>query len=175
MNRKGGLFLIVGLIILVAFAGGVYYAGTLGDSSDSESESEAETIITGEVVKENVVSGSILDGEWCSGDYAQEIYGLANQGNEVKIIEAKALGFKEYDGRTACHVYVKAEVNADGQVIVSKANVYSYAQAKDVDSLDAWILSETSMSGQVYNYDYYWNNGQCVEGNGCDLVNSAGY
>ena len=119
----------------------------------------------------NANSNSNLDRDWCNEDYAKEIYVQANaQKDNYKIVEAKGLGFVDYEGKRACHVYVKTEFSAEGQHGTSETDVYSYTYSKEKNDFDATIISKTNIYGQNYDYTYRWENGVCVSGNGCDLA-----
>ena len=160
-NKKGAIGLIVGIIVALVVVGGIAYVSiNNGDSTETPSDADDSDSNSG---------NSVGDG-WCTGDFAEDIYSSIQEGGvEVKIIEARATGLENYKGKIACHAYVKAESTANGQTITSEADVYSYSQSQNKEDLDAWVLTRIIVSGKLFTYDYHWENGECIEGNGCEF------
>ena len=129
---------------------------------DSESETEGSASVNSEI-----------DEDWCDDSYASEIYSQTQasaQVDDYNIIEAKSLGFVDYNGQKACHVYIKTEFNSNGKEGTSETDIYSYSEFKSNEDLDATIISKTNIDGQLNDYTYKFKNGICVSGNGCSLA-----
>jgi hypothetical protein len=156
MNNRGiGTLIVVLIISAVVVAGGLVYLVSNMDSEDKEGSNSGD-------------SGSGNSGsDWCDSNWVKEVYSANSNSQGTKILETKSLGFSNYKGKSACHGYVKLETEAGDQKIISEIDVYGY----DYDKGDSWIISKTTFSGQTINYEYHWKNGECIEGNGCDLLN----
>ena len=155
MNQKGlALLLIIGFLVVAAIAGGTYL---VMNSDEMENDDEI---------------GDLAD--WCTSNYAKEIaeyfphYSPMSDGYNFEIIETRALGFVNYKGRNACHVYTKSEESDEGYTSTSENDFYLYSYSSR-EELDGWLVVITVSGGQTFNYEFNFENSECVGGSGCDF------
>ncbi|MBI5221223.1 MAG: hypothetical protein HY979_00250 [Candidatus Magasanikbacteria bacterium] len=116
--------------------------------------------------------GTLPSTGWCtpgSDTGARDIVSAhsGSKGSSLKVIKDEVQGIETFRGKSACHVVFDLEVTSPkGQKIISNSDVYIY-KYKD----DTWNINTTM---GVATFEYHWVNGNsiCIEGNGCDLINS---
>lgn len=177
MNAKGFVpLIIIALVAAAAIGGGTYLAVTANSNAEAKAAGTANAETQAEASSETGVQTHVnvnaaLD--WCSGDYAEQIHAATSTESNFQILEAKAHGFVEYKGRTACHIYTKSEVNAGGQKATTETNYYIYNHANGQSDLDGWLITKTVTAGQTFQYEFNWDNGECIGGSGCELMNGG--